>query len=147
MRRDPLGTSAQHFITCVRSSILTRRPCAAPPRHPCIRRHHQICAVVNIQISVQVCVCEPVTVRLWCGAVHEGIRNSQSQHLFSCVRQPSADRHRLHIVSSFVLDEPAYIQPDWIDGRCMYMHRLVPFWPTRYDNFERIDRCRLIVSK
>jgi hypothetical protein len=50
-------------------------------RDPCIRRHHQICAVVNIQIcsvhySLLRRVCEPVTVRLWCGAMHEGIRNT-----------------------------------------------------------------------
>jgi hypothetical protein len=69
------------------------------------------------------------------GIVHKSswtfelLQSQQSLHLFSCVRQPSADRHRLHIVSSFVLDEPAYIQPHWMCCASMHcrLHRLVLF--------------------
>jgi hypothetical protein len=190
MRRDPLGTSAQHLITSVRSSILTRRACAginfgatgckleflqpltkkmidpiyrcnntiktlsdrpvagvypssvAPPdlrsgQYPDlfgtlfmkeIETHYthsvhwslpscKYTAPAAVHQTYMHAVClrgSPVS-----GIVHKSswtFELLQSQHLFSCIRQPSAD-HRLHIVSSFVLDEPAHIQPDWMDAR------------------------------
>ena len=75
------------------------------------------------------------------GIVHKSswtfelFQSQQSLHLFSCVRQPSADRHRLHTV-----------QPDWMDAR------ICTCWcrsgrPARYNNFECIGEYRLIASK